>query len=126
MRSERHLCSHGGQLWQGGEDSQARRGAVEEAAGSSRTLDSGCWGCALGTDDPGLVRSSGGRLSWRETGSAEKGGKLQDRDVGQWFSTKGPVSVLQGGVSSLSRVPGPLAQLDAVRVHTSPPLLLYC
>ena len=75
---------------------------------------------------PGLVRSSGGRLSWRETGSAEKGGKLQDRDVGQWFSTKGPVSVLQGGVSSLSRVPGPLAQLDAIRVHTSPPLLLYC
>lgn len=53
VRSERHLCSCGGQLGQGGEDSQAKRGAAEEAAGSSRTLDSGLWECALGTDDSG-------------------------------------------------------------------------
>lgn len=51
--SERRLCSLGGQLLQGGEDGQAKRGAGEEAAGPSRTLDNSLWGHALGSDNFG-------------------------------------------------------------------------
>lgn len=81
VRRERRLCSLDRQLLRGGEDVQARPGAGEEAAGSSRTLNSSLWGMLWVLTTPGLVRSSGGKRSRRKTGCMEKGGKLQDRDV---------------------------------------------